>query len=54
MSLTKTLHPDEKYKAGKLGASLTKAGAGIFAVFMAISVALGAMQGDGWKRFLHA
>jgi hypothetical protein len=54
MSLTKSLHPDEKYKAGKLGASLTKAGAGIFAVFMAISVALGAMQGDGWKRFLHA
>jgi hypothetical protein len=54
MSATKTLHPDEKYKAGKLGASLTKAGAGIFAVFMAISVALGAMQGDGWKRFFHA
>ena len=54
MSLAKSLHPDEKYKAGKLGSSLTKAGAGIFAVFLAISLALGAMQGDGWKRFFHA
>jgi hypothetical protein len=54
MSLVKSLHPDEKYKAGKLGASLTKAGAGIFVLFLGISLALGAMQGDGWKRFFHA
>jgi hypothetical protein len=53
MSL-KTLHPDEKYKAGKLGASLTKVGGGIFAVFLGISLLFGATQGDGWKRFLHA
>jgi hypothetical protein len=54
MSVTKSLHPDEKYKAGKIGASLTKVGGGIFAAFLAISIALGAMQGDGWKRFFHA
>jgi len=54
MSLGKTLNPDEKYKAGKLGASLTKAGGGIFAVFLVISLALGATHGDNWKRFFHA
>jgi hypothetical protein len=54
MSLTKTLHPDEKYKAGKLGASLTKAGGGIFAVFLAISLLLVLAGGVDWKRFLHA
>ncbi|MBX3156117.1 MAG: hypothetical protein KF773_08965 [Deltaproteobacteria bacterium] len=54
MSLTKSLAPDEKIKAGKLGTSLWKAGAGIAAVFLGISVILGSMQGDHWKRFLYA
>jgi hypothetical protein len=54
VSLEKSLPRDEKYKAGKLGASLTKAGGGIFAVFLVISLLLGATQGDGWKRFFHA
>ena len=54
MSLAKTLHPDEKVKAGKLGSSLSKAGAGIAVLFLGISVVLGSMQGDNWKRFFHA
>ncbi|NVB85293.1 MAG: hypothetical protein HOV81_43420 [Kofleriaceae bacterium] len=52
--LTKSLHPDEKYKAGKLGSNMMKAGLGIAVVFGAISIVLGAMHGDHWKRFLHA
>lgn len=53
-ALTKSLHPDEKYKAGKLGASLSKIGLGIAVVFLAISVVLGYTNGDHWKRFLYA
>lgn len=54
MSLEKALHPDEKVKAGTLGSSLAKAGAGIAVVFLGISLVLGATHGDSWKRFLHA
>ncbi len=55
MSLTKTLHPDEKIKAGKLGKSLTKVGLGIAFVFLGISLVLGAMHPDGhMRRFLYA
>lgn len=53
-ALQKSLHPDEKYKAGNIGASLAKAGAGIAVVFLAISVFLGATKGDHWKRFLYS
>jgi hypothetical protein len=53
-ALTKTLHPDEKYKAGKLGANMMKAGVGIFVVFAIISLILGSMHGDHWKRFMYA
>ena len=53
-ALVKSLHPDEKVKAGKLGSTMTKAGIGIFVVFMAISIILGATHGDHWKRFLYA
>ncbi|HEX4422430.1 MAG TPA: hypothetical protein VH165_31165 [Kofleriaceae bacterium] len=53
-ALQKSLHPDEKYKAGKLGQSLSKIGMGIAAVFLAISVVLGATHGDHWKRFLYS
>ena len=41
-ALTKSLHPDEKIKAGKLGATMTKAGVGIAVVFLGISIVLGA------------
>lgn len=53
-ALTKSLHPDEKFKAGKLGGNMTKAGAGIFLVFAILSLILGSMQGDHWKRFMYA
>ena len=54
MSLTKSLHPDEKFKAGKLGGTMIKAGLAIAVVFMIISLVLGSMYGDGMKRFLYA
>jgi hypothetical protein len=53
-ALTKSLHPDEKVKAGKLGGSLAKAGLGIGVVFLVISLVLGATHGDHWKRFLYS
>jgi hypothetical protein len=52
-ALQKSLHPDEKYKAGKLGRSLMKAGAVIALVFLGLSV-VGAIFGHDWKRFLYA
>lgn len=51
---TKTLHPDEKIKAGKLGSSMAKVGFGVFAVAMVVSLVLGSSHGDHWKRFLYA
>jgi hypothetical protein len=59
-SLAKTLHPDEKIKAGNVGKTLTKAGIGIAAVFFLISIILtltGSASGghvSKWSRFLHA
>jgi hypothetical protein len=38
--LQKSLHPEEKYKAGKLGQGLSRIGAGIAVVFFAISILL--------------
>src|SRR5262249_32660346 len=40
-ALQKSLHPDEKYQAGKLGGSLSKIGAAILVVFLALSILLG-------------
>ena len=51
--LQKSLHPDEKYKAGRLGKGVSTVGFGIAAVFLAISLALGWIR-DDWKRFLYA
>jgi hypothetical protein len=53
-ALVKSLHPDEKIKAGKLGSNMVKAGFGIAVVFGIISIVLGSMHGDHWKRFMHA
>ncbi len=53
-ALTKSLHPDEKVKAGKLGSNMVKAGVGVAVVFGIVSIVLGNMQGDHWKRFMHA
>ncbi len=62
MSLTKTLHPDEKYKAGKIGQTMTKAGLGIGVLALGISIVLTIMSEPSvaaghtskWSRFLHA
>ncbi len=54
MSLTKSLHPDEKFKAGTLGRSMSMWGLGIAATMMVLSVILGRAHGDNWKRFLYA
>ncbi len=51
---TKTLHPDEKIKAGKLGSGMVKFGALVALVGLGVSIALGATHGDHWKRFLYA
>lgn len=60
MALTKSLHPDEKIKAGKIGSTLTKAGLGIAVVFLGLSLVL-TMAGEAtggheskWARFFHA
>ncbi len=53
-ALVKSLHPDEKVKAGKLGGNMVKAGLAIAVVFGVISIVLGSMHGDHWKRFMYA
>lgn len=53
-ALTKSLHPDEKFKAGKLGRNMTLAGVVVFLLAGGLSLAFGAMQGDNWKRFFYA
>ena len=53
-ALTKSLQPDEKIKAGKLGTTMTRAGVGIALVFLIVSFILGATHGDNYKRFLYA
>src|SRR4051812_14206906 len=53
-ALVKTIHPDDKIKAGKIGSNMAKTGAAIAVVFMVISLILGSMQGDHWKRFLYS
>ena len=53
-ALQKSLYPDEKYKAGKLGASLWKIGAAIAVVFLALSLLFGWREGDNFKRFFYS
>jgi hypothetical protein len=62
--LTKSLHPDEKIKAGKLGSNLVKVGALLAVAFLGLSVilvlagsdtaALEAGHHSKWSRFLHS
>ena len=62
--LSKSLHPDEKIKAGKLGSNMVKAGLAIALIFIAISIVLALTSSDAdalqaghaskWSRFLHA
>src|SRR5438105_2931101 len=64
---SKTLHPDEKIKAGKLGSNMMKAGIGLAVVFLGLSLVLVIAGGDPdaaaiertghvskWARFLFA
>jgi len=61
-ALSKSLHPEEKIKAGKLGSSLSKAGMAIAVVFLGISIVLtlfgsadtNSGHASKWARFLHA
>ncbi|MBS1121327.1 MAG: hypothetical protein H6Q90_3555 [Deltaproteobacteria bacterium] len=61
-AVIKSLHPDEKVKAGKLGSSLSKAGLGIAVLFLGVSVVLTVLGSadtnsghvSKWARFLHA
>lgn len=61
MSLTKSLHPDEKYQAGRLGRTMSMTGGAVFVAFMALSIVLVLAKGEAdgghtskWARFLHA
>ncbi len=56
MSATKSLHPDEKLKADKLGGQLFKYGAVAGVVLLALGVLLGASidSGPKWQRFFYA
>jgi len=61
---TPSRHPDEKIKAGKLGATMTKAGIGIAVVFLVVSIVLViasdpeqaklAGHASRWARFFNA
>jgi hypothetical protein len=53
-ALVRTLPADEKIKAGKLGGNMMKAGAAVFVVFAIISIILGSMHGDNFKRFFYS
>lgn len=61
-ALVKTLHPDEKVKAGKIGSKLTKIGLAVAVIFLGISIILtlastvdpATGHKSQWARFLHA
>ncbi len=58
--LQKTLRPDEKIKAGKIGSTLSKAGLGIAILFLGLSIILAVMGSPSggheskFARFFHA
>ncbi len=54
MSATKSIHPDEKFKADKLGSRLFKVGLAAGSALLVISIILGSMKGDHWRRFFYA
>ncbi len=53
-ALVKTLHPDEKIKAGKLGSNMMRTGLAVAVVFAVISIILGSMEGDSYKRLMFS
>jgi hypothetical protein len=54
MSASTSIHPDEKYKADKVGNRMFKIFAAVGVVLLAISLVLGAAKGDTFRRFFHA
>ena len=50
----RTLHPDEKIKAGKLGTRMVMGGMTIGIVFLVVSIVLGMMKDDSFRRFYYA
>jgi len=54
--ITKSLHPDEKYKAGTLGASMTKAGFGVGILLLLVAAILAFLHKDDdhYRRFQYA
>src|SRR5262245_53526529 len=63
-SLTKSLHPDEKYKADKIGSRLFSAGLGVGVLLLVLSIIMGAtiddppgtsdIGGGHWRHFFYA
>jgi hypothetical protein len=60
-TLQKSIHPDEKYKAGKLGKKLTGAGLAIAVLFLGLSIVFTLVAGTAnsgheskWSRFFHS
>ena len=51
MSATKTIHPDEKYKAGTLGSSMAKIGFGLGLVALVAAAIFGYLAEDHYRRF---
>jgi len=51
---SKTIHPDEKYKADKLGKQFTKAGLIAGVPLLVLSIVLGSLKGDHFKHFFFA
>ncbi len=54
MSASKSIHPDEKFKADKVGNRMFKVFAGVGVVLLALSIALSFAKDDHWRRFMHA
>lgn len=53
MSLSRTIHKDEKVKAGTLGASMFKAGVGAGLVLLVAAYLISMGHGDHLRRFQH-
>jgi hypothetical protein len=51
---TRTIHPDEKVKAGKLGQKMMMGGFAAGIALLVVSVVLGYMKEDHWRRFMYA
>ena len=51
MSATKTIHPDEKFKAGTLGSTMAKVGFGVGILALVAAAIFGFLAEDHYRRF---